>query len=70
MITMGYLKFTLTLLFELIRTNIVKTIFLTVAIVSFNLAGTFPDVTDTYNVVAETKVESTYIYVYKMFFEL
>jgi len=65
MFIMGYLKFTLTLLFELIRTNIVKTIFLTVAIISFNLAGTFPDVTDTYNVVAETKVENTYIYVYK-----
>ena len=62
---MGYLKFILTLLFELIRTNIVKTIFLTVAIISFNLAGTFPDTTDTYNVVAETKVENTYIYVYE-----
>ena len=65
MFIMGYLKFTLTLLFELIRTNIFKTIYLTLAIISFNLAGTFPDVTDTYNVVAETKVENTYIYVYK-----
>jgi hypothetical protein len=65
MFIMGYLKFTLTLLFELIRTNIVKTIFLTVAIISFNLADTFPTTTDKYNVVAETKVENTYIYVCK-----
>jgi hypothetical protein len=49
----------------LIRTNIVKTIFLTVAIISFNLAGTFPDVTDKYKIVAETKVENTYIYVFE-----
>jgi hypothetical protein len=65
MLIMGYLKFTLTLLFELIRTNIVKTIFLTVAIISFNLAGTFPAVTDKYKIVAETKVENTYIYVFE-----
>ena len=62
---MGYLKFVLNLLFELIRTNIVKTIFLTVAIISFNLAGAFPDVTDKYKIVAETKVDNTYIYVYE-----
>lgn len=62
---MGYLKFTLTLLFELIRTNIVKTILVTTSIVSFNLAGTFPDTTDTYNIVAETKVGNTFIYVYE-----
>jgi hypothetical protein len=65
MFTMGYLKFILTLLFELIRTNIAKVIFLTVAIISFNLADTFPDSTDTYKIVAETKVENTYIYVYE-----
>jgi hypothetical protein len=62
---MGYLKFTLTFLLELIRTNIAKTIFLTLAIVSFNLADTFPDSIDTYKIVAETKVENTYIYVYE-----
>jgi hypothetical protein len=62
---MGYLKFTLTLLFELIKTNIAKTIFLTLAIISFNLADTFPDSIDTYNVVAETKVGNTFIYVYE-----
>jgi hypothetical protein len=62
---MGYLKFTLTFLFELIKTNIVKTIFLTLAIISFNLADTFPDSIDTYNVVAETKVGNTFIYVYE-----
>jgi hypothetical protein len=65
MFIMGYLKFTLNLLFELIRTNIVKTIFIIAAVVSFNLAGTFPDTIDTYNIVAETKVGNTYIYVYE-----
>lgn len=59
----SYIKFTLTLLFELIKTNIAKTIFLIVAIVSFNFAETFPPSTDTYHVVAETKVDNTYIYV-------
>ena len=59
----SYIKFTLTLLFELIKTNIAKTIFVAVAIVSFNYAETFPPGTDTYHVVAETKVENTYIYV-------
>lgn len=59
----SYLKFTLVFLFELIKTNIVKTIFVAAAIVTFNYAGTFPPSTDTYHVVAETKVENTYIYV-------
>jgi YD repeat-containing protein len=63
MFIMGYLKFTLTLLFELIKTNIAKTIFVIVAIVSFNYAETFPPSTNQYHVVAETKVENTYIYV-------
>lgn len=62
---MGYLKFTLTLLFELIKTNIAKTIFITLAIISFNLADTFPDSIDTYKIVAETKVGNTFIYVYE-----
>jgi len=39
---MGYLKFTLTFLLELIKTNIVKTIFLITAIIGFHYAGTFP----------------------------
>jgi hypothetical protein len=65
MFIMGYLKFILTLLFELIRTNIAKTIFLTLAIISFNLADTFPDSIDTYKIVAETKVGNTFIYVYE-----
>jgi hypothetical protein len=65
MFIMGYLKFTLTFLLELIKTNIVKTIFLIVAIIGFHYAGTFPDSIETYNVVAETKVENTYIYVYE-----
>jgi hypothetical protein len=65
MFIMGYLKFFLTFLLELVKTNIVKTIFVVVSIISFHYAGTFPDTTDTYNVVTETKVENTYIYVYE-----
>jgi hypothetical protein len=49
----------------LIKTNIVKTIFLITAIISFNYAETFPPSTDTYKIVAETKVENTFIYVYE-----
>ena len=62
---MGYLKFILTLLFELIKTNIVKTIFIIVDIIGFQYAETFPPSTDTYKIVAETKVENTFIYVYE-----
>ena len=62
---MGYLKFTLTFLLELIKKNIIKTIFIIVAIVSFRYADTFPDSINTYNVVVETKVKNTYIYVYE-----
>ena len=65
MFIMGYLKFTLTFLFELIKINIVKIIFIVVAVVGFHYAGTFPDSIDKYKVVAETKVKNTYIYVYE-----
>jgi hypothetical protein len=60
---LGYLKFSFVFLLELIKTNIIKTIFVVLSIVSFNYAETFPPSTDTYHVVAETKVENTYIYV-------
>ena len=62
---MGYLKFTLTFLLELIKKNIIKTIFIIVAIIFFHYADTFPDSINTYNVVVETKVKNTYIYVYE-----
>ncbi len=62
---MGYLKFTLTFLLELIKKNIIKTIFIIVAIIFFHYADTLPDSIDTYKIVAETKVENTYIYVYE-----
>jgi hypothetical protein len=65
MFIMGYLKFTLTFLLELIKKNIIKTIFIIVAIIFFNYADTLPDSIDTYKIVAETKVENTYIYVYE-----
>ena len=62
---LGYLKFSFVFLLELIKKNIVKTILLITAIISFNYAETFPPSIDTYHVVAETKVENTYIYVYE-----
>jgi len=62
---MEYLKFILVLIFELVRTNIVKTILLTTSIVCFNLAGNFPDTIDTYKIIGETKVEQTNVYFYK-----
>jgi hypothetical protein len=65
MFIMGYLKFTLTFLLELIKKNIIKTIFIIVAIIFFHYADTLPDSIDTYKIVAETKVENTYIYVYE-----
>lgn len=60
---MGYLKFTLTFLFELIKTNIVKTIFIIGAITAFMFAGTFKDDVDSYDVAGVVKVDNNYVYV-------
>lgn len=62
---MGYLKFTLTFLFELIKTNIVKTIFIIAAITAFMFAGTFKDDVDSYDVAGVVKVDNNYVYVCK-----
>ena len=62
---MGYLKFTLTFLFELIKTNIVKTIFIIGAITTFMFAGTFKDDVDSYDVAGVVKVDNNYVYVCK-----
>jgi hypothetical protein len=63
MFIMGYLKFTLTFLFELIKTNIVKTIFIIGAITTFMFAGTFKDDVDSYDVASVVKVDNNYVYV-------
>jgi hypothetical protein len=63
MFIMGYLKFTLTFLFELIKTNIVKTIFVIGAITTFMFAGTFKDDVDSYDVAGVVKVDNNYVYV-------
>ena len=60
---MGYLKFTLTFLLELIKTNIVKTIFVICAITTFMFAGTFKDDVDSYDVASVVKVDNNYVYV-------
>lgn len=60
---MDYLKFTLTFLLELIKTNIVKTIFVIGAITTFMFAGTFKDDVDSYDVAGVVKVDNNYVYV-------
>lgn len=60
---MGYLKFALTFLFELIKTNIVKMIFVIGAIITFMFAGTFKDDVDSYDVATVVKVDDKYVYV-------
>ena len=62
---MGYLKFILVFILELVRTNIIKTILLVSSIVCFNYAGVFPETIDTYKIINETKVENTHVYFYK-----
>ena len=63
MFIMGYLKFTLTFLLELIKTNIVKTIFVIGAITTFMFAGTFKDDIESYDVATAVKVDNNYVYV-------
>ena len=60
---MEYLKFILTLLFELIKTNIVKTLFIIGAIITFMFAGTFKDDVNSYDVATVVKVDNNYVYV-------
>lgn len=62
---MSYLKFALVFIFEIITNNIVKSILLISAIVSFNFAGVFPDTIDDYKIIHQTKIEDTYLYFYK-----
>lgn len=63
MFIMGHLKFALTFLFELIKTNIVKMIFVIGAIITFMFAGTFKDDVDSYDVATVVKVDDKYVYV-------
>ena len=63
---MNYLKFTLVFILELIQTNIIKTIFLTAAIITFIYAGTFEDDVNSYDVATVVKVDSNYIYVFRI----
>ena len=60
-----YLKFIFVFLFELVKSNPIKISLMVVSVILFSFAGTIPDSHDKYNIVAETKVENTYIYIYK-----
>lgn len=60
-----YLKFIFVFLFELVKSNPIKLIFVVAAITFFSFAGTIPDSHDKYEIVGQTKVENTYIYIYK-----
>ena len=59
----SYLKFAFVFLFEVVRINIVKMIFILGVILSFTFAGTFNDDVDAYNVATVVKVDSNYVYV-------
>jgi hypothetical protein len=61
----NYLKFIFVFLFELVKNNPIKLSLIVASIILFSFAGTIPDSHDKYNIVAETKVENTYIYIYK-----
>lgn len=61
----SYLKFTFIFLFEVLKTNIVKTLLIIGAVLTFMYAGTFkPDVQE-YNVATTVRVDSDYVYVCK-----
>jgi len=62
----NYLKFIFVFLFELVKSNPIKLSLIVVSIILFSFAGTIPDSHDKYNIVAETKVENTYIYIYEV----
>jgi hypothetical protein len=62
----NYLKFIFVFLFELVKSNPIKLSLIVVSIILFSFAGTIPDSHDKYNIVAETKVDSTYIYIYEV----
>jgi hypothetical protein len=62
----NYLKFIFVFLFELVKNNPIKLSLIVSSIILFSFAGTIPDSHAKYNIVAETKVDSTYIYIYEV----
>jgi hypothetical protein len=62
----NYLKFIFVFLFELVKNNPIKLSLIVASIILFSFAGTIPDSHYKYNIVAETKVDSTYIYIYEV----
>ena len=61
----SYLKFTFIFLFKVLKTNIVKTLLIIGAVLTFMYAGKFkPDVQE-YNVASTVRVDSDYVYVCK-----
>jgi len=58
-----YLKFALVFLLEVIKTNVVKILFLIGTIVFFFNAGNVPNSVDSYNVVGQVKIDNNYIYI-------
>ena len=62
---MKVLKFPFLLLFELVKINILKSISIICAVISFGYAGTFDRTISEYKVISQIKNENTYIYVYE-----
>jgi hypothetical protein len=61
----NYLKFAFIFLFDLIKSNPVKLIFVAAAITFFSFAGTIPDSHTRYNIIGDMKIENRYLYFYK-----
>lgn len=59
----SYIKFTFVFLWEVMRKNIVKLLFLIGAITAFTFAGTFEDDVNSYDVATVVKIDNRYVYV-------
>ena len=60
-----YLKFISIFLFDIIKSNPAKVIFLALTIISYQYAGDFDDTKNTYDISSEIKMGSDYIYIYE-----
>ncbi len=60
-----YLKFISVLLLDIIKSNPAKTVFLTLAIISYQYIGSFEDTKTTYDISTEIKMGNDYLYIYE-----
>lgn len=60
---MSYLKFLFVFLLELLKNNPIKILYITVAIITFNFAGSFENDVNEYEVATVVKIDNNYVYV-------